>query len=52
MKKKIKDVKLGELVTECKKHLSCIHCPFVNVVPCHFSFSTMKEEELNKKVEL
>lgn len=52
MKKKVKDIKVGEIVIECKKHISCIHCPFNSLIPCHCNFGVMKEEELNKKVNL
>lgn len=50
--KKIKNVTVKEIVAECRNHISCMTCPFYNLIPCSGNFGTMKNETLEKKVDV
>lgn len=52
MKKKLKDITIGEFVSVCHES-KCIKCPFKNLEKCHWIIEAMyNNEDLEKEYEI
>lgn len=51
MKKKIKDITIGEIKRACTKHRKCTRCPFADYLWCGFALD-MNAEELEEEYDV
>lgn len=51
MKKKLKDVTIGEMARACSRHRKCERCPFNDFFYCGFALD-MDAEELEQEYDV